>query len=288
MKKILKEYIICTIGAFMFVMGINFIIAPLGLYNGGFVGIGQLVRYALEEFAHIHVEAFDVAGLVYFLLNAPLFILAYKSMSKQFFAKTIYTVVLQTILLSVVPIPEHSFTNDVLTACIVGGLVAGVGVGVILQAGSSGGGQDILGVYCSKKYPGFSVGKITLIVNALVYGCCAILFDIEVVVYSLIYTVVMSEVIDMIHTQNINNSVMIITKKAGIEDFLIEKIRRGVTVWSGYGGYTKEKTTIAMMCLSKYEIHTLKKELYLFDKDAFVIENENIPIFGNFEKRMES
>lgn len=272
----------------MFVCGINFIIAPLSLYNGGFVGIGQLVRYVLETYANVHIEAFDIAGVVYFLLNAPLFILAYKSMSKHFFWKTIYTVVLQTILLSVVPIPAHSFTNDVLTACIVGGLVAGVGVGIILQAGSSGGGQDILGVYCAKVYPGFSVGKITLLVNAFVYGCCALLFDIEIVVYSLIYTCVMSTIIDKIHTQNINNTVMIFTKKRGIEDYLIKETKRGVTVWEGYGGYTKEKSFIAVVALSQYEIRKLKKNLFDFDKDAFVIVNEDIPIYGHFEKRLEA
>lgn len=288
MKKLLKDYIICTMGAFMFVCGINFIIAPLGLYNGGFVGIGQLVRYVLETFMHIHIKSFDIAGLAYFLLNAPLFILAYKSMSKHFFCKTIYTVVLQTLLLSVVPIPEVSFTNNTLTACIIGGLASGVGVGIILQAGSSGGGQDILGIYCSKKYPGFSVGKITLLVNIFVYGCCAVLFDVEIVVYSLIYTYIMSMIIDKIHTQNINNTVMIFTKKAGLEDYLIERTGRGVTMWKGWGGYTKEPLEIAMMALSKYEIQKLKKHLFEFDKNAFIIVNNDIPIYGNFEKHLES
>ena len=50
MKKLVKEYAICTLGAMMFVFGINKVIAPLGLYNGGFVGIGQIVRYVLVHF----------------------------------------------------------------------------------------------------------------------------------------------------------------------------------------------------------------------------------------------
>lgn len=288
MKKLVKEYAICTLGAMMFVFGINKVIAPLGLYNGGFVGIGQIVRYVLVHFFHISLGGIDVAGIVYFLLNAPLFGLAYKSMSKAFFAKTVYTVVLQTFLLSLVPVAESSFTNDILTACIVGGIIAGVGVGIILRAGSSGGGQDILGVYYAKKIPGFSVGKITLIVNGFVYTCCAILFDLEVVVYSLIYTVVMSVIIDKVHSQNISNTVLVISKKSGLDKFIISEINRGVTTWKGQGGYTKEETNIGLVVLSKYELPILKRKLAAFDEEAFVVVTEGNDIIGNYEKRLEA
>lgn len=288
MKKLVKEYAICTLGAVMFVFGINKVIAPLGLYNGGFVGIGQIVRYVLEHFFHISLGSIDVAGIVYFLLNAPLFVLAYKSMSKVFFCKTVYTVVLQTFLLSFVPIADTSFTNDMLTACIVGGIIAGVGVGIILRAGSSGGGQDILGVYYATKIPGFSVGKITLMVNGFVYGCCAILFDLEVVVYSLIYTVVISVIIDKVHSQNISNTVMLMSKKPGLDDFIINEMHRGITIWKGQGGYTKEETNIGLVALSQYELPVLKRKLDEFDKDAFVVVSEDSRIIGNFEKRLEA
>lgn len=288
MKKLVKEYAICTLGAIMFVFGINKVIAPLGLYNGGFVGMGQIVRYVLEHFFHVSLGNIDLAGIVYFLLNAPLFGLAYKSMSKGFFIKTVYTVVLQTFLLSLVPIAEKSFTNDILTACIVGGIIAGIGVGIILRAGSSGGGQDILGVYYAKKIPGFSVGKITLIVNGFVYSCCAILFDLEVVVYSLIYTVVMSVIIDKVHSQNISNTVIVMSKKSGLDDFIINEMNRGVTIWKGQGGYTKEEINIGLVALSKYELSILKRKLNAFDKDAFVVVSEENSIIGNFEKRLEA
>ena len=288
MKKRIKEYLFCTIGAVMFVFGVNAIISPLGLYNGGFVGMGQIARYLLEEYAGIKVTGIDIAGLVYFALNAPLFVLAFKSMSKEFFGKTVYTVVLQTILFSVIPIPEVGFTSDVLTSCIIGGFVSGIGVGIILRAGSSGGGQDILGVYFAKKYPGYSVGKMTLIINGFVYGCCALLFDMEIVVYSLIYTGIMSLVMDKVHIQNINTTVIIVTKKPGLEDYLIKEMNRGVTCWKGTGGYSKGETNVAMVALSKYEVAILKKKLYEFDKDAFYVLSTGNDVGGHFEKRLEA
>lgn len=288
MKKIGKDFLYCTLGALMFVLAVNLLIAPLGLYNGGFVGIGQVVRYVLEHFLGISPASVDLAGIVYFLLNVPLFLLAYRSMSRIFFAKTVYTVLVQTILLSLVPIPKATFTDDILTACILGGVLAGVGVGMILKAGSSGGGQDILGIYFSKNYPGYSVGRITLIVNGFVYSCCGILFDPKVVVYSLIYTIVMSAVTDKLHSQNINDTVIILTKKPGLEDLVIHETHRGITLWKGVGGYTKETVNVGLVVLSKYEFPALRKLLAEFDKDAFVIVAQGSHILGNFEKRFDT
>lgn len=288
MKKIGKEFLCCTFGALLFVFAINFIIAPLGLYNGGFVGIGQIARYSLENFLGFSIKAIDLAGVIYFLLNAPLVVLAYRAMSRLFLAKTVYTVILQTILLSITQIPTKTFTEDMLTACIIGGILAGAGVGIILRSGSSGGGQDILGIYFAKCCPGYSVGRITILINGFVYGCCAVLFDLEIVVYSLIYTIVMSVVIDRMHSQNINNVVIILTKKPHLEDFVIHKMHRGITVWEGIGGYTKQTINIGLVALSKYEFPALKHRLSEFDNDAFVIVAQGANILGNYEKRFDA
>ena len=286
MKRVM-QYVICLFGAVLFSFGINVLIAPLGLYNGGFVGMGQLIKTILERYFDIYVQVVDMSGIFYFLLNVPLFILAYKSMSKAFFLKTIFVIILQTVLLAVIPAPQELVIEDMLTACLIGGIVVGVGAGLILRAGSSGGGQDILGVYFSKKIPGFSVGKLTIIINFFVYGICALLFDLSVVIYSLIYTVVMSLIIDKVHAQNVTATAMIFTKKRGLADHIIEVMRRGVTIWDGRGGYTKDDTEILLSVISQYEIQELRKLVEDFDEEAFVIISEGGRIYGNYEKRLD-
>ena len=284
----MKQYFECTIGAIMFSVGINMILSPLGLYNGGFVGIGQLGSYVLKTFFHLTFRSINVSGILYFLLNVPLFILAYRSMSRSFFRRTVYTVVLQMALLVLIPIRATPFAKDFLTACIVGGLVSGFGTGIILRAGGSGGGQDILGVYFSKRFPDFTVGKINLIINGFVYGGCALLFDVSVVVYSLIYTFVMSFIIDKVHTQNVNNTILIFSKKDGLDAFVIREVNRGVTLWDGRGGYTQDRVNIAIVALSEYELPAVRKKLAEFDKDAFVVVSRNNSIYGNFERRLDA
>ena len=94
-----------------------------------------------------------------------------------------------------------------------GGLLAGTGIGISLRSGGSSGGMDIVGMFFTKKYKNFSVGKVSLTVNAVVYGICAILFGIPTAVYSIIYSAVSTLMTDKAHTQNINTEVVIYTKE---------------------------------------------------------------------------
>lgn len=84
-----------------------------------------------------------------------------------------YSVLTQTAFFSLIAIPSVPILSDRLTACIIGGLLAGAGVGLTLRAGSSGGGNDIIGLYMAKKYESFSVGRMTLIINGIIYLICA-------------------------------------------------------------------------------------------------------------------
>jgi len=146
-----KKLALALVGILAFCIGVNWFIVPIGLYNGGFVGIGQVVRTALIEYAHMDFGDIDIAGFIYFACNVPLFFLAYKSLGKVFFVKTIICVVAQTFLLSLLKSPDVPIIEDRLAACLIGGIIAGWGVGLTLKNGGSGGGQDILGVYCTKK-----------------------------------------------------------------------------------------------------------------------------------------
>lgn len=283
----LIEYLWSFAGAFLFAFGVNVIITPIGLYNGGFTGIAQLIRtVANNTFDFAFLKQYDITGIVYYIMNIPIFWWAWKEMGSRFLINSLITVTIQTAFMTFIPVPEVPVFDDRLMACIIGGLVVGTGVGIILRGRSSGGGQDIVGVICAKKYPGFSVGKIAIMMNVCVYAICLWMFDIEVVVYSLIYTTVLAMACDRAHLQNINMSVMIFTKKDGIDEMVMKEMRRGVTKWEGVGAYTKEDSHILYIMISKYEVEQLKEIVHRVDPNAFIILNEGSMVLGNFEKRL--
>ncbi len=286
-----KEQVVQTVyvvgGSLLFALGVNSIIVPLSLYNGGFMGISQLLRTFLVSGLHLPVPAnVDLAGMIYFTINIPLFYMGYRIMGREFAVKTLITTAIQSIFMVLVPVPAAPIIEDYLTACIIGGLIAGTGTGLVLRGRSSGGGQDIIGLCCAKRYPNFSVGKINIIMNIFVYGICLFLFNIEIVVYSLIYATVIALAIDRVHIQNINTSVMIFTKKVGISKAIMEQTGRGVTNWDGEGAYTNKTSYILFVMISKYEVAQIKKIVHSIDPHAFMIFTEGCSVDGNFEKRL--
>lgn len=274
-------------GVFLFAVGVNLIITPLGLYNGGFMGVAQLIRTFLVDFLDLgFLGQVDIAGIIYLLINIPLLYLAWKSMGRAFFIRSIITILVQTVFLTLIPIPKAPIIPDMLTACIIGGIVAGTGVGMVLRGGSSGGGQDVIGVYCAKRFPNASVGKFSIMMNFAVYAVCALMFDIEIVIYSIIYATVLGLATDRIHIQNINTSVMIFTKKLGISRAIMEETGRGVTNWDGTGAYTNETSYILYVMISKYEESQIRRIVREIDPSAFMIFSEGSRVVGNFEKRL--
>ncbi|MCB7304601.1 YitT family protein [Bariatricus massiliensis] len=275
-----------ALGAVLFAFGLNVFIIPLSLYNGGFMGIAQLLRTFLVQVFNLSLGHTDIAGFIYLLINVPLIILAWSKMGKNFFFRSVVTIVIQTIAMTALPVPEVPIIDDYLTACVIGGIIAGGGSGLTLRGGSSGGGQDILGIYMTQRFPGFSVGKVSLIINIFVYGICLFMFNIEVAIYSLIYGVIYSLACDKVHVQNINVSIMIFTKKLGISRAILEQTGRGVTNWDGAGAYTNATSYILLCVVSKYEVNQIKRIVKTIDPNAFMILTEGCSVAGNFEKRL--
>lgn len=286
-KQTMIEMAWAFVGVTLFSLGVNILITPLGLYNGGFMGVSQLIRTGLVQGLGLDfLSRFDIAGIIYYFINIPIFIWAWKEMGKKFLVTSLIIVTVQTLWMTFVPIPKEPIISDYLTACIIGGLVVGTGVGMVLRGRTSGGGQDIVGVIFAKKYPNFSVGKITIMMNVVIYGVCLWMFDIETVVYSLIYTTVLAMACDRMHVQNINISAMIFTKKEGIAAAVMSEMGRGVTAWDGVGAYTNETSHILYIMISKYEVEQLKEIIHRVDPKAFIIFNEGSSVIGNFEKRL--
>lgn len=282
-----KELFLIILGSIIFSTSINLFIVPINLYNPGCTGIAQIIRTVFLDLTGLHFP-FDIAGIINFILNIPLYILAYKSISKKFLIGTMISIIIQTLCFSFIIIPNPPIINDIIASCVIGGIFSAIGIGFTLLAGCSGGGTDILGVYATLKWKNFSVGKLTVMINIFIYLICAILFNFQTAIYSIIYAGVFSFVLDKVHLQNIEMYCMIFTRKVEVKQLIIKKMIRGLTFWKGTGGYTFTDTEVIVTIISKREVNQLKKMIIGIDPDAFIIISENIHVTGNFEKRLVS
>ena len=285
-KKSLSRVGMIVLGNLTYAMGVNLMINPIHLYSGGFTGISQLIRLFLLEFLHLPVvPGIDYMGIIYFAINLPLFFYAYRVMGRKFCITTLISIAMASAFLALIPVPSVPIVEDHILASVVGGLGSGVGAGLVLRAGSSQGGQDVIGVCLAKTHPNFKVGTIGIIISICIYSICLFIYDIPTVLYSIIFAVVTGLAIDRVHIQNIKQECMIFTKKEGLADAILNEISRGVTTWEGEGAYTREGLHVLVTVISKYEEPHLKEVIAKHDPDAFMIISDNSRVIGNFQKR---
>lgn len=275
-------------GVVFFAAAYRWFLVPAGLYSGGFTGISQLVKLFLTEILQLPMpEGIDVTGIIFWCINVPLFFLGYKSIGKKFLFRTIIAVSIQSLLLAAIPAPEKPLLDDILLNCVIGGALSGLGVGITLRAGGSGGGTDIVGMYCAKHYPEFGVGRLSVMMNVCIYLIAAMRYDLEVAAYSMVFSLVSGIMVDRVHYQNIKVSVFIVTRNQELGEKINRGISRGVTTWKAWGEYSHSEERMHMVVVNKYELQALKKLIRQEDPGAFVQIMSPDMILGNFEKRLE-
>ena len=280
--------VLAVLGELIAAAALNLFIVPLSLYTGGLLGFCQLVRTLLQDFLGVSFGAYDIAGVLYFLLNIPLLMIGYRNLGRGLAVRTIICTVSYSVFYSIIPIPTQPIVDDYLTACLLGGILTGIGSGIVLTCGGSGGGLDVLGLIMSKRDSAFTVGKFALGFNALLYTAILILFDPEVAIYSVIYNFANSMILDRMHQQNVTVQALIFTREdeSVLADFIIKQLGRSVTYWDGVGAYTKDDVRVLCVCLSKYEIEELLHMVHSVDPHAFLTVQEGVRVFGNFPRKL--
>ena len=280
--------VLAVLGELIAAAALNLFIVPLSLYTGGLMGLCQLIRTLLQAQLGLELGEYDIAGILYFLLNVPLLIVGYRNLGRGLAVRTIICTVSYSFFYSIIPIPSQPIVDDYLTACLLGGILTGIGSGIVLTCGGSGGGLDIVGLCLSKRGSAFTVGKFSLSFNAFLYAACLILFSPAVAIYSVIYNFFTAMVLDRVHQQNVSVQALIFTREDqdALARFIIEKLGRSVTYWNGVGAYTGEGVHVLCVCLSKFEIEELLHAVHTMDPHAFVTAQEGTRIYGNFTRKV--
>lgn len=279
---------VAVAGSLIYAIGINLFVVPLGLFTGGFMGLCQLLRSLILKLLNVGSLPVDLAGVIFYALNIPLLLIAYRSMGRLFFRNTVICATTYALFTSLVPVPPAPIVDDLLTGCLLGGVISGVGTGLVLTCGCCGGGLDVLGLYLSKRGSKLTIGQFNLGFNAALFLLCGLLFDVPTMIYSILNTIFQAMAIDRAHQQSVNVQALIFTKQESpeLDRFIMDNLHRGITRWEGKGVFTGEATHILCVCLSKYEIDDLRQALHRADPKAFFIIQEGVHVSDNFERRL--
>ena len=276
------------LGTFINAFGVNYFIVPMGLFSGGILGVSQLLRTLIASRVALPAGV-DIAGALYLLLNLPLILLAWRALGRVFVVRTLICTLTSSFFYSILTAPATPILEERLACCLVGGIIGGFGLGLTLTSGCSSGGLDILGLWLTKRGSHFTVGRFSISFNAVLYAICAILFDLPTALYSVIYNVFSSFMVDRAHQQGITVQLLIFTRDEDPElpQHIMRELGRGVTYWEGMGAYTGKPIRVMCVAVSKFEVEDLRRIVLELDPHAFFIVQEGVRIEGNFIRKIE-
>lgn len=289
----IKEYLIITFGMLLYIVGWSVFLVPNQLVGGGVSGLASVVQYATNGAIKM--------GYTYFVVNVVLLIVALFILGNKFGFKTIYAIVIASVGLNVFQeiIPadicqDLAVANGKLMSSIMGGLMAGCGIGLCMSQGGSTGGTDIIALIVNK-YRNVSPGKMILAMDVVIIlssllvpiqnpdGSIIQLNDkITTCVYGFILIAVNGTVLDMVIAGSRQSvQLFILSKKHDeIADAITHDLRRGVTVLNGMGWYTKQPTEVLMVLTRKYDLNVLLRYIKSIDPEAFLSVSTVTGVYG--------
>ena len=278
----LRDYAILTVAMAIGAVGLNLFLLPNEITMGGIVGIASIVYWG---------TGLPVSD-TYFVINALLLIAALKVLGWRFCAKTIYAVVVFTLVTSLMqhfmPPGQHLLADQKFMACIVGGVFMGASVGLGLSTGGSTGGSDVVAAIVNK-YRDVSLGHIIMLVDVMIItSSYVVLKDWEKVLYSYVLLFVMAFCVDYI-VNSLRQSVQffIISDKYEEIGRAINKIaERGCSTLNGNGFYSKKDIKVIFCLAKKSESSFIFDLIDEIDPDAFVSQSAVIGVYGQGFDRM--
>lgn len=275
----LKRFVSVTLGTIIYIFGIAYFVLPGNLIPGGFTGIATLIDYGFK------VIGFDFnLGLIVLIVNVPVMVLGLLKISKTFVYYSIYSIILQGLLLSQFAQTSSWFDNDLLATSAMGGLFVGLGAAITLKSGASLGGMDILTQYLSLRFQ-ISIGYLSLIINAVLLSIALIIFDNQIAFYTLLMFAISNQLVDRLHTGYKRVRLDIITIHADdIRTLLIKESVRGITMMDGIGAYTRQPRKILWMVLQVHEVYDIQKLIIGVDPEAFITMTPIRHLNGKFNR----
>ncbi|MCR5408038.1 MAG: YitT family protein [Bacteroidales bacterium] len=277
------DYIVITVGVVLFVMAWTSFLLPNNMIDGGLTGASAL----LSMVTGISVDIW------YFGINSFLLIMAWIILGRSFGIRTIYAIVLSSVLFRVFGSEPMAFlqsvpgnalaVNEPILVPIIGGLLEAVGLALIILRGGSTGGTDILALIVNKFWP-VSLGQFYLFADFVVITLLLLIpgHCFTDVVKGYVTMGVCAYVLDLImlgKEQSVQVHVFS-NKYAEIGDFINKELERGVTALEAVGWYTKQNRKILMVVIRRSELGVLTKAVKEIDPKAFVTVVPAHSVFG--------
>lgn len=269
-----RDYIFITLGMAIYALGFCAFILPQKVVIGGVAGLGTIAYFTLGV----------PVAVAQYALNLMLLAIAYRVVGKKFVLGTIFGATMISVWVGIFqPLFEGvRITDEPFMNIVIGGILAGIGVGVAFTHNGSSGGTDIVAGMVSK-HTNVSVGRTMLYTDFFIISSSYFIFHkLDLVVYGFIVLALTSYTADMIiNTNRQAVQFTIFSKKwQEIATAINNEAKRGCTVLTGMGWYSKQEVKVLLVMCRKIEAVTISRIIKSIDPLAFTTQANVNGVYG--------
>ena len=265
-----------VIGTFIQAIGYKALGEVQGFVPGGLFGISTLIHYLSDGLN---------TGIIYMLLNIPMFIIGYIYLSKRFLGYSALAMLSLTLFFMLINFRIN--IEDQLYAAVTFGVIIGTGAGMVLRSLGSNGGLDVAGVILYQKF-NIGLGKFFFFFNCGLFSFSFLTLDNDLVIASMIAVFITSMTLDYcLALFNQRKMALVISEKPDeIADQVMQHMKIGATMLPGIGAYKKIQKTVLLIVVNNIQLKRLEEIVFTNDPySLFIVENTFSVLGSTFSKR---
>ena len=274
--KLLITFVCVIVAAFLQAYVIQVFIQPADLLSSGFTGVALLI----EKITSTYLGFSFSTSLGMILLNVPVAMICYKSISPKFTFFSLLEVFLASFFLRVIHFSP--IFDDVLLNIAFGGFAYGLLTVVALRGNASTGGTDFIALYVSNK-KGKAIWEYVFLFNTVILIIFGFMFGWEHAGYSILFQFISTRTIDSFYHRYERVTLQVTTTHAQkVVNAYVQQYRHGISCVDAMGGYSQKPMNLLHTVVSSYEVQDIIDLMREVDPKVIVnvLKTENF--FGGF------
>ena len=271
----LKIYGLITLASAIYALSFVWCYEPNNIAFGGITGVAQLINYLLPVLP---------VGATVIALNIPLFLLGWRLLGGKLLVSSLFAMAVSSIFIDVLAPLWNWEPMDPLLACIIGGVLMGLSLGLVFRQGATTGGTDLLARLLKLKLAWLPMGRLLMLIDlAVILSVAAAFRSLNSALYGLVALAISSYAIDrVLYGVDSEKVAYIISDRwEDISAALLQDLDRGVTILQGQGGYSHTQKNVLMCAFKQRQIVRLKQMVTDIDPGAFLIVCPAFEVLGD-------
>lgn len=277
---ILHDYFFISLGLIIFSVAYACFMLPYEITSGGIGGVAAIIYYSTGFHASYSYSIINI-----FLLLIGVRILGWRYTIRTLIATLLISVCVDYIQ-SLLTLPDGTLQkiagDERFMACVIGGLLEGLGLALVFMAGGSTGGTDII-AFCVNKYRDISLGRLMQMLDIFIISSSYFVHhSLEKMVCGFVITLVSMNFLDWIMNgarQSVQFTI-ISNRHEEIAKHIADEVGRGITLLHAQGWYSREQREVLLIMARKRERHLIFSLIHAIDPNAFVTMSNVEGVFG--------